>query len=207
MNIKVFIYDDNLARRDSLKALLDLSPELQFAGEAMNCTAVIKDMETCFPDVVLMDINMPDANGIEGLKKIKESFPHIKVLMQTVFDESDKIFECIKNGASGYILKKDPPQRILQAIQEVYEGGAVMNPGIAMKVLQYFSPRKKENPLSQREQEVLELLAEGHSYKMVADKLFLSFHTVNTHAKHIYEKLHVSSLGEAIAFYYKNLHH
>ncbi len=207
VSINVFIYDDNMARRDSLKALLDLSPEMEYAGEAVNCISVINDMETYFPDVVLMDINMPGANGIEGLKKIKQHFPHIKVLMQTVFDESDKIFECIKNGASGYILKKDAPQRILQAIQEVYEGGAVMNPGIAMKVLEYFNPQKKENPLSQREQEVLHLLAEGHSYKMVADKLFLSFHTVNTHAKHIYEKLHVSSLGEAIAFYYKNMHH
>ncbi len=203
--IKVFIYDDNLARRDSLKALLDLSPELQFAGEAENCATALTDMETYFPDVVLMDINMPMVNGIEGLKKIKENHPHIKVLMQTVFDDSDKIFECIKNGASGYILKKDSPQRILQAIQEVYEGGAVMNPSIALKVLAYFKPQQQKNPLSDREQQVLTLLAEGQSYKMVADKLFLSFHTVNTHAKHIYEKLHVSSLGEAIAYYYKNM--
>jgi DNA-binding NarL/FixJ family response regulator len=206
VSIKVFIYDDSPARRDSLKALLELSPEMQFAGEGVNCVHVIKEMKTCFPDVVLMDINMPGADGIEGLKKIKENFPHIKVLMQTVFDDSEKIFECIKNGASGYILKKDPPQRILQAIQEVNEGGAVMNPGIAMKVLEYFNPAKKENPLTQREQEVLQLLSEGNSYKMVADKLYLSFHTVNTHIKHIYEKLHVSSLGEAIAFYYRNLH-
>ncbi len=205
VNIKVFIYDDNVARRDSLKALLELSPELQYVGEAANCVNAVTDMETTFPDVVLMDINMPDCDGIEGLKKIKENFPHIKVLMQTVFDDSDKIFECIKNGASGYILKKDPPQRILQAVQEVYEGGAVMNPGIALKVLDYFKPKKQDNPLSERELQVLHLLAEGHSYKMVADKLFLSFHTVNTHAKHIYEKLHVSSLGEAIAFYYKNI--
>jgi DNA-binding NarL/FixJ family response regulator len=205
VNIKVFIYDDNLARRDSLKALLDLSPELEFVGEAMNCTTVVEDMQTYFPDVVLMDINMPDADGIEGLKKIKENFPHIKVLMQTVFDDNDKVFECIKNGASGYILKKDPPLRILQAVQEVHEGGAVMNPGIALKVLEYFQPQQQSNPLTEREQQVLQLLAEGHSYKMVADKLFLSFHTVNSHTKHIYEKLHVSSLGEAIAFYYKNI--
>ena len=203
--IKVFIYDDNLPRRDSLKALLDLSPELQFCGEAMNCVNTVIDMETSFPDVVLMDINMPEVNGIEGLKKIKEHFPNIKVLMQTVFDDSDKIFECIKNGASGYILKKDSPQRILQAIQEVYEGGAVMNPSIALKVLEYFKPQQQKSPLTEREQQVLQLLAEGQSYKMVADKLSLSFHTVNSHAKHIYEKLHVSSLGEAIAYYYKNL--
>ena len=203
--ITVFIYDDNAARRDSLKALLDLSPELHYAGEAENCAVVLNDMETNFPDVVLMDINMPNVNGIEGLKKIKENYPHIKVLMQTVFDDSDKIFECIKNGASGYILKKDSPQRILQAIQEVYEGGAVMNPSIALKVLEYFKPQQQKNPLTDREQQVLQLLAEGQSYKMIADKLFLSFHTVNTHTKHIYEKLHVSSLGEAIAYYYKNI--
>ena len=206
MNIKVFIYDDNAARRDSLKALVDLSPELTFAGESANCLLVTQDMQTCFPDVVLMDINMPEADGIIGLKSIKEKFPHIKVLMQTVFDESDKIFECIKNGASGYILKKDPPQKILQAIQEVYEGGAVMNPGIALKVLDYFKPQQQQNPLSEREQQVLELLAEGFSYKIVADKLSLSFHTVNSHKKKIYEKLHVSSLGEAIAYYYRNIH-
>ncbi len=206
MPIKVFIYDDNNARRDSLKALMELSPELLFAGEAANCKDVLEDMDTYFPDVVLMDINMPSVDGIEGLKSIKKKFPHIKVLMQTVFDDTDKVFECIRNGASGYILKKDSPQRILQAIQEVYDGGAVMNPSIALKVLAYFQPQKKENPLSSRETEVLVQLAEGLSYKMVADKLFLSFNTVNTHIKHIYEKLHVSSIGEAIAFYYKNLH-
>ena len=206
MTIRVFIYDDSHPRRDSLKALLELSPELSFCGEALNCTQVKKDMETCFPDVVLMDINMPEADGIVGLKEIRQNYPHIKVLMQTVFDDHDKIFECIRNGASGYILKKDPAQRILQAIQEVYDGGAVMNPGIALKVLEFFQPQKISNPLSKRETEVLQLLAEGMSYKMVADKLFLSFNTVNTHVKHKYEKLHVSSLGEAIAFYYKNFH-
>ncbi len=206
MQIRVFIYDDNHPRRDSLKALIDLSPEMSFCGEGANCINVNTDMESSFPDVVLMDINMPGADGIAGLKEIKKNYPHIKVLMQTVFDDTDKIFECIRNGASGYILKKDPPQRILQAIQEVHDGGAVMNPGIALKVLDYFQPKKKENPLSGRETQVLELLAEGFSYKLIADKLFLSFNTVNTHIKHIYEKLHVSSLGEAIAFYYKNLH-
>ncbi|HEV7780946.1 MAG TPA: response regulator transcription factor [Chitinophagaceae bacterium] len=206
MAIKVFIYDDNHARRDSLKALLELSPEVSFCGEAENCLHVQRDMGSCFPDVVLMDINMPGADGITGLKEIKKNYPHIKVLMQTVFDDTDKVFECIRNGASGYILKKDPPQRILQAIQEVDDGGAVMNPGIALKVLEYFKPQKIDSPLTERETQVLRLLADGLSYKMVADKLYLSFNTVNTHVKHIYEKLHVSSLGEAIAFYYKNLH-
>jgi DNA-binding NarL/FixJ family response regulator len=205
MPIKVFVYDDNESRRDSLKALIYLTPEITFVGASPDCSSLKEDMMQYEPDVVLMDINMPNVDGMEGLRQIRQLFPHIKVLMQTVFDDSEKIFTSIRNGASGYILKKDPPQRILQAIQEVYEGGAVMNPGIAQKVLDFFQPKKIENPLTDRETQVLTLLAEGLSYKMIADRLALSFHTVNTHAKNIYEKLHVASLGEAIAFYYKNL--
>ena len=200
------MYDDSKARRDSLRALLELSPELAYCGEAADCSHVLQEMSTAFPDVVLMDINMPNVDGVEGLRLIKQHKPHIKVLMQTVFDDTDKIFESIRNGASGYVLKKDPPERLLQAIHEVYDGGAVMNPGIAMKVLDYFMPSKVTTSLSEREAEVLQLLAEGLSYKMIAERLFISFNTVNSHVKKIYEKLHVSSLGEAIAFYYKNLH-
>jgi DNA-binding NarL/FixJ family response regulator len=205
MAVRVFVYDDNLPRRDSLKALFELSPEIMFCGEASNCMHIKHDMENCFPDVILMDINMPDANGILGLKEVKLNYPHIKVLMQTVYEDTSTIFECIRNGANGYVLKKDSPLRLLQAIQEVNEGGAVMNPGIALKVLEYFKPETIVNPLSKRESEVLELLSNGFSYKMIADKLYLSFNTVNSHVKKIYEKLHVSSLGEAIAYYYKNL--
>lgn len=205
MPIRIFIYDDSSERRDSLKALLMLNDELRFVGEAMNCKNVLHEIETFYPDVVLMDINMPEVDGIEGLRQIKMHHPDVKVLMQTAFDDSDKIFTCIKNGASGYILKNDKPQRILQAIEEVFQGGAAMNPAIAQKVLDYFKPSEIKSPLSPKETEVLAHLAEGLSYKMVADKLGLSYTTVNTHAKHIYEKLHISSLGEAIAYYYKNL--
>ena len=205
MPTKIFIYDDSSERRDSLKALLLLNDEFRFVGEAMNCKNVISDIENYFPDVVLMDINMPEVDGIEGLKQIKLHHPEVKVLMQTAFDDSEKIFTSIINGASGYILKNDKPQRILQAIEEVTQGGAAMNPAIAQKVLDYFKPKEIQNPLSPKETEVLSFLAEGLSYKMVADKLGISYTTVNTHAKRIYEKLHISSLGEAIAFYYKNL--
>jgi len=205
MPIKVFIYDDNGARRDSLKSLLELSQDMQVVGAAMDCSAVMEDMQIHAPEVVLMDINMPNVNGLEGLKKIKQSLPHIKVLMQTVFEDSDKIFDSIRNGASGYILKKDEPQRILQAIREVHEGGAVMNPSIAQKVLLHFQPAENTTSLSEREKQVLMLLADGKSYKMVADKLGITYNTVNTHIKRIYEKLHVDSLGEAIAFYYRNM--
>ena len=117
MQIRIFIYDDSQERRESLKSLLMLNERLKFVGEAANCVNVIKDIETYYPDVVLMDINMPEVDGIEVLKRIKLQYPEVKVLMQTAFDDSDKIFTSIINGASGYILKKDKPQRILQAIE------------------------------------------------------------------------------------------
>jgi DNA-binding NarL/FixJ family response regulator len=205
MPIRIFIYDDSDDRRDSLKALMQLSADLEFVGGAPNCSNVLIEIETYFPDVVLMDINMPEVDGIEGLRLIKQKYPEVKVLMQTAFDDSDKIFTSIRNGASGYVLKKDSPQRLLQAIHEVHEGGAVMNPGIAQKVLDFFKPQQNKSLLSPRENEVLALLAEGMSYKMIANQLCVSYSTVNTHTKKIYEKLHVASLGEAIAYYYKNL--
>jgi DNA-binding NarL/FixJ family response regulator len=161
MIIRIFIYDDSVERRESLKALLTFNDEFKVVGEAVNCSNVINDIETFYPDLVLMDINMPDVDGIEGLKQIKTKHPEVKVLMQTAFDDSDKIFTCIKNGASGYILKTDKPQRILQAIEEVIQGGAAMNPAIAQKVLNYFQPKNTNNPLSPKETEVLSKLADG----------------------------------------------
>lgn len=205
MITRIFIYDDSVERRESLKALLMFNDDFSVIGEAENCSSVIEDIENHAPDVVLMDINMPEVDGLDGLKKIKTTFPEVKVLMQTAFDDSEKIFTSIRNGASGYILKSDKPQRILQAIEEVVEGGAAMNPAIALKVLDYFQPSKNKNPLSPKETQVLMILSEGLSYKMVADRLGTSYSTVNTHAKRIYEKLHISSLGEAIAYYYKHM--
>lgn len=204
MAIRVFIYDDNSDRRDSLKALISLHEDFKYCGEAANCKNVLQEIEDHNPDVVLMDINMPEVDGIEGLRLIKTKYPEVKVLMQTAYDDSDKIFTSIKNGASGYILKNDKPQRLLQAIEEVYQGGAAINPAIAQKVLDYFKPSEKKSPLTPKENEVLALLSEGLSYKMVADRLSVSYTTINTHTKRIYEKLHISSLGEAIAWYYKN---
>jgi DNA-binding NarL/FixJ family response regulator len=205
MPIRIFVYDDSKQRRDSLRGLLELSDNTQLVGEAENCSNALQDMELHYPEVVLMDINMPMVDGLEGLKQIKTTFPSIQVLMQTAFDDSEKIFTSIKNGASGYILKNDSANKILQAIDEVYNGGVVMNPTIAKKVIQYFTPNKQQNPLTAKENIVLTHLSNGLSYKMVANEMSISYSTVNSHVKGIYAKLHISSLGEAIAYYYKNI--
>ncbi len=203
--IKVFVYDDSGDRREGIKALLDILKDIELVGEESNCVNAIADMKRAKPDIVLMDISMPVSNGIDGLKKIKALFPEIKILMQTVSDDDEKVFESIKNGASGYILKRDRSERFIQAIYDVHNGGAVASPDIARKILDFFKPSTEqfEDHLSKRENEVLTLLADGYSYKMTADKLSISYTTVNTHIKRIYEKLHISSLGEAIAYYYR----
>ena len=196
---------ENHVTRLGLKMVLNRCPDFEVIGEAENGKDAVEQAQQLKPNVVMMDINMPEVNGLEGLKKIKAVNPEIKVLMQTVFDDSDKIFTSIRNGASGYILKTDSSQKLLQAMLDVYNGGAVMNPGIATKVLDYFKPSVSATTLSDRETEVLNLLANGLSYKMIADKLGVSFNTVSTYTKRIYEKLHVASLGEAISYYYKHL--
>lgn len=205
MQTRIFIYDDHAERITSLAALLGFNDDLLVVGSAMNCVNVLADVESYRPHLILMDINMPEMSGLEGLAILKKHHPEVKVLMQTAFDDNEKIFTSIKNGASGYILKSDRPERILQAIDEVMQGGAALNPAIAQKVLAHFAPKEVQNPLSPKEKEVLQYLAEGFSYKMVADKLGISYTTVNTHSKRIYEKLHISSLGEAIAWYYNNM--
>jgi DNA-binding NarL/FixJ family response regulator len=205
MPIRVFLYDDSQARRDSIRGLLELTEHINLVGEAENCANVLQDIETYYPEVVLMDINMPLVDGLEGLKQIKLTYPSVQVLMQTAYDDSENIFTSIKNGASGYILKSDSANKIMQAIEEVHQGGVVMNPTIAKKVIDYFTPQKKENPLSAKENEILIHLSDGMSYKMVANEMGISYTTVNFHVKGIYTKLHISSLGEAIAYYYKNI--
>ncbi|MBK6783744.1 MAG: response regulator transcription factor [Saprospiraceae bacterium] len=208
MIINVFIYDDNEARRDSLIALLELTDFMHFVGSAANCTFVEQDMLSSKPDVVLMDIEMPETDGIEGVKRIKSKYPHIKVIMQTVYEDSDKIFNALRYGAEGYILKKASVNHIIESIKEVYNGGAFMTPSVAMQVMNFIkkptpSDQKMES-LSPRESEVLKYLSEGDSYKMIADRLKISYGTVNNHIKKIYEKLQVHSLGEAVSYALKN---
>jgi DNA-binding NarL/FixJ family response regulator len=203
--INIFIYDDVVERCESLSALIHTTDDMTVVGFANSCKNALQHMQDHQPDIVLMDINMPDVNGIEGLKNIKLAYPQIKVLMQTAFDDNEKIFNSIKNGASGYVLKSEKPNRVLQAIHEVIEGGAAMNPAIAQKVLDFFVPKPNTTAaLTAKENQVLAYLADGLSYKMVADKMGITYSTVNTYTKRIYEKLHISSLGEAVAWFYKN---
>jgi DNA-binding NarL/FixJ family response regulator len=207
--IKVIVYDDNADRRDSLTALLAMTPDLECAGSFADCSDVEEQVMRLQPDVVLMDIDMPHVDGIEGLKIIHQKFPAVKVLMQTVFEQNEKIFDSIRYGATGYILKTEAPGRIVEAIEQVNNGGAIMTPSVALKVLHFFQQDLPVKPpqqfnLSERESEVLKLLADGNSYKMIAAKLSITYFTVNAHLKKIYEKLQVHSASEAVSVALRN---
>jgi len=198
--IRILVYDDSSIRRESLQALFSFSPGIEYVGGFENCNNVIDDISTLLPDLVLMDIEMPGVDGITGVKLIKEKFPQIKIIIQTVFDDDEKVFAALQAGAEGYILKNASVKQINQNIDDVMAGGAGMSPSIALKVMKYFSKQIiPENNLSPRETEVLNLLGKGLSYKMVADALGISYFTVNNHVKKIYEKLQVHSLAEALA--------
>ena len=204
MDLRVTIFEDKSLLRESLYQLINGAEGLTCVGAFANCDDIIYNLKKTMPQVVLMDIQMPGMSGIEGVKIIKENFPEIKVIMQTVVEDDDKIFASICSGASGYLLKNTTPARLLQAIVEVYEGGAPMTPAIAQKVLDKFrrqSPvsSKELNDLSVRENEILECLVEGMSYKMIAASCKISIDTVRFHIRNIYEKLHVHSKSEAVS--------
>ena len=184
-----------------MELLLGVDSGFSISGAFSNCAQVIKQMETLAPQLVIMDIDMPGMSGIEGVRLIKSSFPDIKVIMYTVFDDDNRIFECICNGADGYLLKNTSPLKLLQALQELAEGGAPMSPFVAKKVFQFFRNKEKAQDsfnLTPREIEILEWLVRGNSYKMIADKSFISIDTVKKHLQNIYHKLHVNCGTEAV---------
>jgi DNA-binding NarL/FixJ family response regulator len=206
MNIRVAIFEDNLLVREGMQAILNGSAGFNCTGAWPDASNLEIKIKGSTPDVVMMDIEMPGLNGIEATKMIKDKFPDVKILIQTVFNDSDKIFNALCAGASGYILKNDPPARYLEAVEEVFNGGAPMSPSIAKKVLQFFShkniilvaPEAEDYQLSEREKEIIVLMTQGNNYRTIAEKMYISYETVRTHVKKIYKKLHVASRSEAI---------
>jgi DNA-binding NarL/FixJ family response regulator len=203
MAIKVAIVEDNKELREGLEQLIKGTRGLVCLGAYGTCNALIEELSALDTDVILMDIGLPGISGIECVKLVKEQNPEINIIMLTVYDDEQKIFESIYNGASGYLLKKTPPAKILEAIVEIHAGGAPMTGKIARRVLNMFQqsniPVSREIELSRREKEILQGLVEGLSYKMIAEKYFISIDTVRTHIKHIYDKLHVHSKSQAVA--------
>ncbi|WP_297335894.1 response regulator transcription factor [Algoriphagus sp.] len=201
--IKLLIYEDNPQLREGLTMLIDGSEGYSVLAAFKNCSNVAQEIKIFRPDVVLMDIDMPGVNGLEGLKIIRQLDEQIKVLMLTVFDDHQNIFEALKSGANGYILKKTPPAKLLEYILEASTGGAPMTSSVAAQVLKMFSQIQPavENDynLTDREKEVLQWLVNGYSYKMIASEMFIAIDTVRSHIKKIYEKLHVNSKSEAVA--------
>ena len=206
MDIRVAIFEDNKLVRDALQAILNGTAGFTCCGVFTDGKNWEMDIKRSEPDVVLMDIEMPGSSGIDTTRNICERFPHIKILIQTVFNESEKIFLALCAGASGYILKNDPPHKYIEAINEVYNGGAPISSAVAKKVLGFFanqniiliSPGSEDYHLSEREKGILHLMVEGNNYKAIAEKSFISYETVRTHVKNIYKKLHVTSRNEAV---------
>jgi DNA-binding NarL/FixJ family response regulator len=203
MEVKILLYDDNEALRESVTAMIADEPDLVLQAAISNAETVETDVQTLQPDVVLMDIDMPAVTGVEAVKRIRNILPHLPVIMLTVFDDNENIFNAICAGASGYILKRYASVEIPSAVRNVLSGGAPMTGTIARKVLQMIPVAKnteqEKSDLSEREREILQHLVQGFSYKMIAADLTISLDTVRFHIKKIYDKLHVHSATEAVS--------
>lgn len=206
--LRVIIFDDNKNVRESVKLLLSTTETMEIVDSFENYENLLKDIASTKPDVVIMDIDMPGVNGIEGVTKLRVKYPVLPVLMLTGFEDDEKVFNSICAGANGYVLKNASMESLISQIEEVHQGGAPMTPVIARKVLNKFSkihpPSKPASEddilqLSSREYDVLNLLVKGKSYKMIASELNVSYETVHSHIKKLYQKLQVNSVGEAVS--------
>jgi DNA-binding NarL/FixJ family response regulator len=201
--IKVVIFEDNKHLRESLQLLISSSGKFECIGAFADTRNVIAVINKLIPDIIITDIEMPVMNGIDATRIIKNKFPEIPILILTVFDDSERIFQSLKAGGNGYLLKNSSPDEILNALMEVYNGGSALSPAVARKVIQFFQTttqvQQNDYHLTQKERELLQHLVEGMSYKMIADVMMISFETVKSHIKNVYKKLHVSSNSEAVA--------
>jgi DNA-binding NarL/FixJ family response regulator len=200
--IRVVYYEDNNNLREGIAFLIQSTPQLELLATFNNADTVKTDTEELKPDVILMDIDMPGTNGIDAVAIVKAVSPQTQVIMLTVFDNEEKIFNAIRNGASGYLLKHTPPSEIIESIFDVHRGGSPMTANVARKVLHYFQAQpkmqKEDYNLSDRELQIVKGLVSGYSYKAIAAELFISIDTVRSHIRRIYEKLHVNSKTEAV---------
>lgn len=203
MEHRVVIYEDNARLRQSMEILLSEGSGFQVLAAYADCNNIKEQIAQHYPNLVIMDIDMPGINGIEGVKILKSNYPEIKVVMYTVFDDENRIFDCICSGADGYLLKNTSPVKLIQSLLDLMDGGAPMSPFVAQKVFQHF--RKEALPetdpynLTKREKEILEWLVKGNSYKMIAVNCNVTIDTVRKHLQNIYHKLHVSCGTEAVA--------
>ncbi|MBP6589593.1 MAG: response regulator transcription factor [Chitinophagaceae bacterium] len=202
MAYRVLIYEDNHRLRQSLEILLNDEQLFKVAGAFPDCNKAAEEVIGMAAELVVMDIDMPGIGGVEGVKQIKQAAPLTKVVMHTMFDDDNRIFDSICAGADGYLLKNTSPMQLITALQEVMQGGAPMSPFVAQKVFQFF--RNQQQPVSDfnltnRETVILELLVKGNSYKMIADKSNVTIDTVKKHLQNIYHKLHVNCGTEAVA--------
>ncbi len=206
-DIKVSIVEDNANLRESLAVLINGAEGFSCGITFPNAEAALKQLPRQWPDVLLMDINLPAMSGIECVSKLKSLRPQLQIIMLTNSTDEEDVFKSLMNGASGYLLKKTSPAKILEAISDVHQGGAPMTNTIARKIVQYFQAQRAPEPaseLSKRENEILSYLAKGFQYKEIAETLSISLLTVRTHIHHIYEKLHVRSRTEAVLVFLKN---
>lgn len=198
--IRLAIFEDNDSLRDTLALVFETADDLFVSGQYPNALLGINEVLTTQPDVILMDIDMPGLSGIEAVNRIRQQNGHAKILMLTVFEDVERIFAALSAGAVGYLLKKTPADKIMEAIRVVADGGAAMTPSIALKVLGAFQqPKPTDFRLTSREKDVLQRLVNGDSYKLIAHHCAMSLGTVRTHIVNIYEKLHVNSKAEAVA--------
>ena len=203
MKTRVCIFDDYEKIIRSFSMMMEASDTINLVGSFTDCKDVVRKIRDCQAEVVIMDIEIPPHSGIDAVRTLRKELKEIPVVMFTVFEDNDRIFDSICAGANGYLLKKTDPEKLIQSMEEVRLGGSPMSPGIARKVLEKFrvlgQPEVTEYELTPREKEILKFLTRGLSYKMIAAECGISFETVRTHIKNIYSKLHVASMTEAVA--------